>query len=347
MKTKINSKLITLKTLMLILVGLAFLNINPFFLSRNLNSFIFMLSFILMAAAILSILYGMALKKSWTLSLITIVSSWAMYMIFKNILFFGIYGKSLYVGISFFIFAAISSLLKNKDLQRQFVPSSNVFNTQKAILSVIVILVIFSFASHLFVISKLIKKAPIAFCDSELVYPDNSFLFDSGSPFEETNAFGWALSLPKDLHKTNEIPKGRKYDPSVIFKNDENSVYCIINQRSPLLTDDALRIKNLINIKRDYDFIKKIYDEPLGQIFLMIKTFMVKEGTRFYEITLSSLKGFLNKSLDLSGNSIIYEYTLFDPLDHHISVTFLIKQQQFSEERIDSILNTLRFTKGR
>ena len=305
-----------------------------------------MLSFIFMAAALLSIIYGMALKKSWTLSLITIVSSLAMYIIFKNILLFGIYDRSLYIGISFFIFAAISSLLKSKDLQRQFVPSPIVLNAPKAILSVIIILVIFSFASHLFVISKLIKKAPIAFCDIDFVNPADSFLFDSGSPFEETNAFGWALSLPKDLHKTNEIPKGREYDPSIIFKNDENSVYCIINQRSPLLTDDALRIKNLINIKKDYDFIKKIYNEPLGQIFLMIKTFMVKEGTRFYEITLSSLKGFLNKSLDLSGNSIIYEYTLFDPLDRHISVTFLIKQQEFSEEKIDSILNTLRFSTG-
>ncbi|GEM_PF-2625718 len=346
MKTKINSKLIALKTFTLILVGLAFLNINPFFLSRNLNSFIFMLSFIFMAAAILSILYGMALKKSWTLSLITIVSSWAMYIIFKNILFFGIYDRSLYVGIPFFIFAAISSLLKNKDLGRQFVPSPKVLTAQKAIISVIVILVIFSSASHLFVISKLIKKAPIAFCDIVRLNPDNSFLFDSGSPFEETNAFGWVLSLPKDFHKTNEIPEGREYDPSLIFKNDDNSVYCIINQRSPLLTDDALRVKNLINIRKDYNFIKKIYNEPLGQIFLMIKTFMVKEGTRFYEINLSSSKGFLNKSLDFSGNSMIYEYTLFDPFDRHISVTFLIKQQEFSEERIDSILNTLRFTKG-
>ena len=250
MKIKTTFKLIALKSLTLILAGLAFLNINPFFLGRNLHSFIFMISFLLMAAALLIIIYGMTLKKSWILSLITIVSSWAMYIIFKNILLFGIYDRSLYVGISFFVFLIISSLLKDNDLQRQFVPSPKVSNTQKAILGIIVTLTIFSFLSHLFIISKLIKKAPITFCDIPRVTPDNSFLLDSQEPSEEINAFGWALSLPKDLHKTNESSQEKAYGHSILLKNNENSVYCIMTQRSPLLADEALRIKNLINIKK-------------------------------------------------------------------------------------------------
>lgn len=295
-------------------------------------------------SSIIALIYGILARKGWTFVWARIPLYFSIFALLKQLLIFGIYGEGIRIIGYVIIFLACLFFLKNKDIRSQFLITEKQIKSEKIINWINLICITSALLFYWLILLPKANKIPNMFYTPIKKTLEMSKRDFNQSEYSVQKAFGWEFLVPQEVDiKKDHSDKEEDFDKSIIFTNEDKSIYILVYKKSPILSNEWSNFGRLLHLGSDYELIKKMHYEKIGIAFLILKSLAIPKNADIYELNVGTLKGFMSRIIDSKNDNIVYDYILFDKNDAHINIVLLIKSSRLTEDQIEQII--IRITK--
>ena len=292
--------------------------------------------------SIIALIWGTLAKKSWTLLWALVILYFSFFSLLTHVLMFGIYGEGMKIVSSVIVFIIFFYLFKKTEIRSQFSITEKQLKSERIITWINLFCITVTLAPYCFmVLPKLTKNQAVFDTPVKMDLEMGKENFEENK-YSMEKEFGWQFLIPKNVNiKKDRSDKEDDFDKFVVFMNEDKSIYIFIHKKSPILSNEWSNIGRVLRLGSDYELIKKMHYEKIGLVFLILKSLASPKNVTVYELNTGTLKGFMNKVVNLEKDMTLYDYLLFDRNDNHFTISFLVKSNQLTEGQINQIVTRI------